>query len=127
MIKPALAWTRFLLALPAGFLLGLVYGFLRPLGRKYPRVADFLFLLCLFWIWLYHTFALCAGDFRFPYFAALFLGFLPADVLLGRPMYPLFALFWKTTGKLYAFVTLAAKKILDFLKKMFASGENGLQ
>ena len=51
MKQPALAARQFALACLVGAVLGLIYGFLRPVRRKHSAVADLLFLGAVFWGW----------------------------------------------------------------------------
>lgn len=52
MTAPSVAAVRFLYACGLGAVLGLCYGFLRPLRRRCTALADVLFLSVLGWIFL---------------------------------------------------------------------------
>ena len=70
MTPPQVAAGRFLSALILGMGLGIVYAFLRPLGRKrWP--GDLVFVLCALWIWTELTFRICRGDVRMANMARL--------------------------------------------------------
>ena len=56
MISPALAAQRFLISLLAGAVLGVYYGFLRPLRPKHTVLSDLLFLPGAFYTLLYIAF-----------------------------------------------------------------------
>ena len=63
-MTPGTAAYRLVCALALGAALGLFYGFLRPLRPKYTVLADGVFLLGAFWVWLYYNFDICQGDIR---------------------------------------------------------------
>ena len=63
-MTPATAAFRLGVSLLLGALLGLFYGFLRPMRQHRNAPADALFLLACLWLWLYLGFGLCAGDLR---------------------------------------------------------------
>ena len=114
MTPPALAAQRFLQCCALGGGLGLWYGFLRPLRRGRSVAADLLFFVGAVWAWLYAGFAVCGGDLRLGYFAALAVGMLIFDWTAGLLLRPLFAGFWKKTGSIFR-KTLAPVK--NFFKK----------
>ena len=64
MIAPALAAHRFLLAVLLGAVLGMVYGFLRPLRPRHKTLSDILFFPAAVWVWMYFALAVCRGDLR---------------------------------------------------------------
>ena len=64
MNSPATDARRFLSACALGFVLGIFYGALRPMRRRFPRTADLFFCAALVPAWLYLSFALCRGDLR---------------------------------------------------------------
>ena len=123
MTAPADAAGRFLWACLLGAVLGLIYGFLRPMSRRRTILADGLFLAAAVWVWLYHSFAVCRGDIRLGCGAGLLGGGLAWELTLGRLLRPVFSGFWKLIGRLLAFIGHRLKKILDFAKILFASGE----
>ena len=127
MTAPAVAAERFGAACLIGAALGLCYGFLRPLRPKYTALSDLVFLLALFWGWLYLAFGVCRGAFRLPYLAGMALGGFCWELLPGRFLRSIFSTFWKILSQIWHFVLYPCKKICEILKKMIASGENGLQ
>ena len=62
MIPPSQAAWQFAIACLYGSALGLMYDFLRPLRPKRTALADTLFVLVLFYLWLRLSFAVCRGD-----------------------------------------------------------------
>ena len=74
MTAPALAAGRFLAACGIGALLGLFYGFLRPLRPRLTHLCDLLFVIAAFFGWLYLGFGVCLGDLRLGYTAGLAAG-----------------------------------------------------
>ena len=74
MTAPALAARCFGLACLLGVASGLVYGFLRPLRPRFTLLADGIFLLVLFRLWLHLAFGICGGDLRLGYAAGLAIG-----------------------------------------------------
>ena len=70
MTPPAVAAGRFGAALMLGAGLGIVYAFVRPLGRRrWP--GDLLTVLCALWAWAVLAFRVCRGDMRGAYLPAL--------------------------------------------------------
>ena len=51
MTVPSVAAVRFLTACFYGVLLGVLYGFLRPLRRKMTNFADAIFVFAAAWAW----------------------------------------------------------------------------
>ena len=111
MNSPQTAALRFVCAWLAGMVLGLYYGFLRPLGARHRTLADALFLAGVIPVWLLHSFAICRGDIRIGQTAGLGLGFLLWELTASRPLRPVFSEFWRVF--LYPW-----KKILFFCKKI---------
>ena len=95
MISPGLSALRFAAALGIGALLGVYYGFLRPLRPRHTLLSDLLFLPAAFWGWLYLSFGICKGDIRLGYSLGLALGGVLLDVTLGRLLRPVFSGFGK--------------------------------
>ena len=83
------SWLCLYRALLLGSCLGIVYGFLRPMRRRW--VGDLLFLGALGWTWVYLVFGLCNADPRFAYtltlLGACFLWDQSFGLLL-RPVFP---------------------------------------
>ena len=71
MISPALSLQRLGAGILLGAGLGVLYGFLRPLRPKHTLLGDLLFLTGLGWAWLYLALAVCGGDLRPGYSAAV--------------------------------------------------------
>lgn len=115
MTVPALAAWRFLIAAGLGALLGLYYGFLRPLRPRLTTLSDLLFVPALFWVWLYLNFGVCLGDIRMGYNAGLLLGGVLFDVTLGRLLRPVFRKFWQLIGYPVQKFFKKAAKIANFL------------
>lgn len=124
MTAPTQAGLRFLVGLALGAGLGLFYGFLRPLRQKRTAPADLLFIAVAFWVWIYHSFAVCAGDIRFGGSLSLGLGAVLWELSAGWLLRPVFCFFWKIIGKGIDLLTLPIRKIFYFscvfLKKVFA-------
>ena len=80
MTAPALAFRHFCTACLLGVLLGVYYGFLRPLRPRFTTLSDLLFVLGAGWVWLYLGFAVCRGDLRLGYFAGLFVWATPSVI-----------------------------------------------
>ena len=105
MTTPGVAAGRFAAALAMGAGLGIVYAFLRPLGRRrWP--GDLCFVLCALWIWAQLAFRVCRGDMRLAYLPGLAAGALAAIALFGS----IFASFW-------SIIAVPAKKISEITKK----------
>ena len=124
MNSPAQDGRRFLIACLLGLGLGLVYGFLRPLRRRRPVLADILFLPFMGYLWLYLGFAVCRGDLRLGYCAGLPLGGIIWELTVGRLLRPVFNLFWKGIFRIFnGFFRIFEKifkKIRKKLKILFA-------
>lgn len=125
MTTPAEAAWRFALALLCGCGLGGVYSFLRPLRPKHTTLADSLFLVVLFHVWLQHSFGICGGDLRFGYFSGLFLGLILWELTAGKLLRPLFFGFWSVISAMLRFFLTPGKIFLQksgqFIKFFFAS------
>ena len=123
MMTPSLAAGRFLRGLILGALLGVWYGFLRPLGRRRRTFADLLFFLGVFPVWLYFSFAICQGDLGLGYLASLPIGGILFDRTAGRLFRPLWELFWRPIWAFFRGLRKIFKKIFGFAKKIFTSGK----
>ena len=123
-MSPPLAARRFLTALLLGCVLGLFYGFLRPLRRKRHWPADLLFVAVMLWVWVYLMFGVCAGDLRFGYTAGLLGGLFVWERSAGQLLRPVFDRFWHAVGRILAWLLLPVQKILKkfcvFAKNLFA-------
>ena len=122
MTSPTQAFYRFVIALGLGCLLGVYYGFLRPLRPRLTAISDLLFLPVAGWVWLYLSFAVCRGDLRFGYTLGLIGGVFLWEATIGRLLRPVFAGFWQAVGKFLAFFlrpikffTKKGAKYLNFL------------
>ena len=124
MTGPAQDGHRFLMACLLGLGLGLVYGFLRPLRRKRPILADLLFLPVMGYAWLYLGFAVCRGDLRLGYCIGLPLGAILWELTVGRLLRPVFDLFWRVIFRICRGISRIFKKFFKkmqkFLKILFA-------
>lgn len=123
MTAPGIAFARFFRACGLGVGLGIWYGFLRPLRPKHTFLADSLFVLMLLPVWVYHSFAICAGDMRLGYLGGLFLGAVLWEMTIGRLLRPVFGVFWRCVGNVWGILWYPAKKILLFVKILFASAK----
>lgn len=124
MTGPALDGWRFLCACGIGLILGMYYGFLRPLRPRHTLVSDALFVPALFFGWLYLGFAICRGDLRLGYCLGLLAGGLVWELTVGKLLRPVFRGFWKGISRIYrAFLNIFRKifeKIHKFSKNLFA-------
>ena len=123
MTTPAIAALRFLRGLYLGALLGVWYGFLRPLGHRRRTLADLLFLSGVFPAWLHFSFAVCDGDLGLGYLASLPLGGILLDQTLGRLLRPVFGKIWLPVLAFFRLNRKIFMKLYYFSKKIFASGK----
>jgi len=121
MIHPAQAALRLAMSVALGMALGLVYAFLRPLRRRH--LADLVFLLAGFWIWLFLSFGICQGDLRPGYWAGMAGGFFLFRATLARFFTGIFAGFWKIILWPWRVLKKFLRKSRLFLKNLFASGK----
>lgn len=117
MTPPQIAAGRYLWGVGLGLMLGLLYGFLRPLGRRVRTLADLLFLIGVFPAWVYFSFAVCQGDLHLGYLSSLFVGGILFDCTLGRLLRPLWRGFWSVVEGFFRKLGNIFKKIFRFLKK----------
>ncbi len=115
MITPAEAAGRFVPALVLGCMLGMVYGFLRPVRRGRGVVTDLVFLLFLLGAWMQLGFRFCRGDLRPAYTLTLLLSVYLWDRTVGRWLEPLFCGFWSGLEKLWKIIFAKCRKIRKFL------------
>ena len=124
MTGPALDGWRFLWACLIGLILGLYYGFLRPLRPKHTLLSDILFLPALIYGWLYLGFAICRGDLRLGYCAGLLVGGLAWELTVGRLLRPVFRGFWQLVSRIFRGISNIFKKFFKksykITKKIFA-------
>ena len=105
MTPPGVAAGRFAAALALGIGLGIVYAFLRPLGRRrWPW--DLCFTVCALWVWAELSFRICRGDIRMAELLGLAAGVMASIALFGT----IFTRFWKI-------MAIPAKKISEIAKK----------
>ena len=123
MSTPNTAALRFLTGLVLGCVLGLVYGFLRPVRRGRAVLPDLLFAVIAVWVYLYYGFAVCRGDLRMGYFAAPIVGAIGWDSVFGRWLLPVYGGFWKIIDKVCRPMLRICKKFWFFLKFLFARGK----
>ncbi len=123
MTPPQIAAERYLWGVALGLIPGLLYGFLRPLGRRRRALADVSFLIGAFPVWLYFSFAVCQGDLHLGYLSSLFLGGILFDCTAGRLFCLIWEGFWNLAGAFWGKWRKFFKKIRLFLKKTFASGK----
>ena len=95
MTAPGLAAERFFFSFLAGILLGVLYGFLRPLRPGHTVLSDGLFLVGAGAVFLWQGFSLCRGDLRLGYLAGAAAGAVAWEWGPGRPLRPVFSGFWK--------------------------------
>ena len=101
-------WFCLYRAILLGAVLGLFYGFLRPIRPRW--LADLIFLAGLLGIWIYLCFGLCGADPRFGYTVTLLGGCLAWEVLFGKLLKPLFSAFWKGIFRILSLFLLPFKK-----------------
>ena len=123
MTVPAVAFHRFLTGLALGCALGILYGFLRPVRRGRAVIPDLVFAAVAGWVYLYYGFAVCRGDLRMGYMAALAVGALAWDRVFGRGLLPIYRGFWAQIGKFLRGIEKIVKKFLKIVKFFFASGK----
>lgn len=125
MTPPGLSAWRFATACLYGIGLGVIYSFLRPLRPKRTALADGIFLLAFFLVWLELGFRVCRGDLRFGYSAGLPIGIFLWEWTLGKLMRPVFFGFWRVIRILFGWILFPVKKFFQknghFFKFIFAS------
>ena len=118
MTGPALDGWRFLWACGIGLVLGLYYGFLRPLRPKHTLISDVLFVPALFFGWLYLGFAICRGDLRIGYCFGLLLGGFAWELTFGKLLRPVFRGFWRIISRIYRLFLNIFQKIFKKIHKI---------
>lgn len=116
MNTPATDGWRFLWGVGIGAALGLVYGFLRPLRKSHPHLADLLFVPFLGYGWLYLSFAVCRGDIRIGYHLGIPVGMVLWRYTLGWITQPVFDLFWGSIIRFCGYIWKKFKKIMKKIK-----------
>ena len=111
MTAPAAAAAYWLRTLAVGGVLGMIYGFLRPLRPRLTWLADSIFVLCLLYGWVYMTFGICGGESRLGCTAALFLGVWLFDAAPGRWLRPVYGLFWRAMAGFFRIILWPLKKM----------------
>ena len=119
-MSPKLAGMQLLLSCAAGLWLGAFYGFLRPFRRKFPNLGDLLFTAEYFLVLLRLDFLVCEGDLRPGHLLGVFCGGLLYDRFLRTPADPVFRKLFQIIGWFWGIILLPFKKILIFLKILFA-------
>ncbi len=114
---PALDGWRFLWGCGIGAVLGVWYGFLRPLRPRHTVFADLLFLPAMGYAFLYLSFAVCRGDIRLGYTMGLLIGAVLWECSLGRLLRPVFFGFWRLISKIFNGIFAIFKKIFKKIRK----------
>lgn len=127
MSTPARSAEQFLWALALGCLLGAVYELLRPLRVRCKTLGDLLFVASAWGAWIYHSFAICAGDMRIVCLVGLFGGAMAWSRVFGRPFQRIFRAFWRVIGAIIGAILLPAKKFPKSQKFCLHLRENGVQ
>jgi hypothetical protein len=117
------AWGHSLRALVLGAGLGGIYGFLRPLGRRFPKTADSIFVAVMLWVWIYHSFGICGGDPRVGYLMMAAAGAFLWEWTLGRWVRSLWDGLWAGIFRILGTISRILKNIFKKVKIMFASLE----
>lgn len=123
MTEPTTAFRRFLIGLMLGCVLGLFYGFLRPIRRGKAVFADIIFVLFAGWVYLFYGFAVCRGDLRLGYILPPVLSAILWNWSFGRWLQPVFDGFWRFLSRIFKPFQRFFKKSGIFIKFLFASGK----
>ena len=123
MTEPATAFRRFLIGLMLGCVLGIFYGFLRPIRRGKAVFADMIFVLFAGWVYLFYGFAVCRGDLRLGYILPPILSAMVWNRFLGGWLQPVFDGFWRFVSGIFKPFQRFFKKMWIFIKFLFASGK----
>lgn len=118
MTGPALDGWRFLWACGIGLILGMYYGFLRPLRPRHTIVSDVLFLPALAYGWLYLGFAICRGDLRIGYCLGILLGIVAWELTVGKLLRPVFAGVWRGISRIYRGLGRIFRRFFEKIKKI---------
>ena len=90
MTTPAEAALQFLSGVGLGGLLGILYGFLRPLRPRRTILSDTVFMVAAFAAWVFLFFGICRGDGGCSTVIALGTGAVLWETTAGRWLRPLF-------------------------------------
>ena len=90
-----------------GAALGLLWGFLRPLGKRGDPLFVLMTGLGLCWL----NFGVCGGDLRLGCAAVMLPGFWAADKSLGAVLQPVFYGFWSLLKAMAGVFLSVPKKI----------------
>jgi hypothetical protein len=127
MTPPAVAAQRLGISFVMGLVLGVLYGFLRPVRIKHRHLGDLIFVIATAIVWVYQSFAVCRGDLRPGYWAGLAAGCIIWELTAGRLLRPVFSFFWKWFDRIFGFPFRLLRKIfikiIRFLKNVFASAK----
>ena len=126
-MTPETAFFRLVASLLLGAALGLLYGFLRPLGRRHRHLADGLVVLGAWWAYIYLGFGLCAGDLRLGYVWGLLAGAVVWEATAGRWLQPVFSGIWQILGAMWGLFGHLGKNFCNLRKFCLHLGKNGLQ
>lgn len=118
MTGPALDGWRFMWACGIGLILGMYYGFLRPLRPRHTIVSDVLFLPALAYGWLYLGFAICRGDLRIGYCLGILLGIVAWELTVGKLLRPVFAGVWRGISRIYRGLGRIFRRFFEKIKKI---------
>lgn len=121
MIAPGEALEELCWGWLLGVLLGLCWGFLRPLGKVGNALRDSLFLLAAGAGLCFLAFGICGGDLRLPCLGAAVLGGTAEEAALGRLLRPVFYGFWSILTGISGAVLTIWKKFFKTAKNVFAS------
>ena len=117
MNPPLLDAQRFGWACVLGVGLGILYGALRPFGRRHRHLADGLFVAGSFYAWLYLSFAICRGDLRLVYTCGLLVGCVGEEWTIGRLLRPVYGKIWDILAQTFSFCCHPFKKIFHKIRK----------
>ena len=126
MNAPSVAFGRFVIGILLGCVIGLFYGFLRPVQKGRAIFPDLIFTAFAGWVLIYYGFAVCRGDLRMGYLFATGAGAVGWDMSFGRWLRPVFCGFWGFMGRYLPPVKKFFKKVRNFIKFFFTTPKNGL-
>lgn len=107
----------------AGTGLGLLAGFLEPLGQRLRTLADILLGLAITAAWLEIGFGVCGGDLRLGCLAGLPLGAWLWSAGPGNILRPVWTQFWRGFFAFWRIFPRAGKKVWKIAKFLFPSEE----